>query len=460
MTHPRRVLLRTLAVLTALWLTVLLRADAIDDYLESEMKKLGIPGLSLAVVQNGRLVKSAGYGLSDVETGVRATPESAFKVASISKPIIATAVMLLAQRGRLNLDDAVPQYLPDAPASWANITIRQLLSHTSGLVRDPLDYHPYTEQQPVAVIRSASSLPLQSKPGEKWSYSNIGYYILAEIITKASGTPWNDFIVRELFDPAGLTSTRLTSVPAIIPNRARGYEITPAGLSNAEDWIAVRPSGAYVSTVLDLARLDVFLDTQNPLDTDRRALMFTPARLLDGTTASYGLGWGVDSYLGQPRIAHGGQFPGFSSEWEKYPRQRLSIILLGNLGSGRVERLVPKLAGFYSSELAIPEFSAAPVPPADSFSAGKQGVIAVVARSLSRSAPDCVIELEVWDEANKPVHKEDRAAQNFTKGELKTYEFKWTPEKPGKYSVNLGIYGPKWNPGYLWSEKMSTITVK
>jgi CubicO group peptidase (beta-lactamase class C family) len=335
-----------------------------------------------------------------------------------------------------------------------------LLSHTSGLVRDPSDYHPYAEQQPMAVIRSAYSLPLQSKPGEKCPYSNIGYYILAEIITKASGMPWNDFISRQLFDPAGLTSTRLTSVSATIPNRARGYEITPAGLSNAEDWIAVRRSGAYVSTALDLARLDVFLDIQNPVDVDRRALMFTPARLLDGKTASYGLGWNIESYFGQPRISHGGQFPGFRSEWEKYPRQKLSIILLGNLGSARVERLVPTLAGFYSPELAAPEFSAARLPRTDSFSAGKQGIIAVVAHSLSRSAPDCVIELEVWDEANKPVHKEDRAAQNFTKGEAKTYEFNWTPQKPGEYSVNLGIYGPQWSTSYLWSEKMSTITVK
>jgi D-alanyl-D-alanine carboxypeptidase len=437
-----------------------LRADDVDDYMKAEMKKLRIPGLSLAIVKNGRLVKAAGYGLSNVETATPATPETAYKVASISKPIIATAVMLLAQEGKVGLNETVARYLPDCPPSWAEITVSHLLSHTSGLVRDPLDYHSYTEQQPMAVIESAYTLPLQSKPGEKWSYSNIGYYVLAEIITRSAGMPWSDFIAKQLFEPAGTTSTRLTSVSAIIPNRARGYEIGPAGLSNAQDWIAVRPSGAYVSTVLDLAKLDVFLGSYSPLDAARRAAMVTPVMLPDGKATSYGLGWNLDSYLGEERIAHTGQYPGFRSEWERYPKQELSIVVLANLGSARVERLVPKIAGFYSPELVAPIFSAAAVPAAHLFSVGKQGTITVVASSVSRPAPDSVLELEIWDQANRSVHKQSRTAENFLKGESKRYEFTWTPMIPGKYTANLGIYGPKWNPSYSWNEGIATITVE
>jgi CubicO group peptidase (beta-lactamase class C family) len=368
--------------------------------------------------------------------------------------------MLLAQQGKLNLNDRVSQYLSDAPASWANITINHLLSHTSGLVRDPPDYHPYIEQQPIAVIESAYSLPLQSKPGERWSYSNIGYYVLAEIITRVAGMPWSDFIAKQLFEPAGMTSTRPTSVSTIIPNRSRGYEVAQAGLSNAEDWIAVRPSGAYVSTVLDLAKLDMFLNSHNPLDAARRTAMVTPAMLLDGKAAPYGLGWNVDSYLGQEKISHGGQYPGFRSDWERYPSQRLSIIVIANLGSARVERLVPKIAGFYSPELVAPEFSASAAGPAGSFSVGKPGIITIVVSSVSRSAPDSVLELEIWDQTNKAVGKQSRTAENFSKGQSKTYEFTWTPVKAGKYTVNLGIYGPKWNPSYYWSQGMATITVE
>ena len=176
-------------------------ADVTDDYINAEMKKSHVPGLSLAVVKNGRLIKSAGYGQCNVETATPATPETVYKVASLSKPIIATAVMLLAQQGKLNLNDKMAHYLSGAPSTWENITIKHLLTHTSGIARDPSDYHPYTEQQPAAVIKAASSMPLEFQPGEKWLYSNVGYFVLAEIISKVAGVPWSDFIAEQLFKP-------------------------------------------------------------------------------------------------------------------------------------------------------------------------------------------------------------------------------------------------------------------
>ncbi len=213
--------------------------------------------------------------------------------------MIATAVMLLARQGKLSLNDTVAHFLSGAPSAWQNITVRHLLTHTSGIARDPIDYHPYTEQAPSAVIEAAYAMPLQFKPGERWLYSNVGYFVLAEIISKAAGVPWNDFIAKQIFEPAGMTSTRLTSVSAIIPNRARGYESNQTGLSNAEDWIAMRPSGAFVSTSLDLAKLDAFLNSPSALDDAGRTAMKTPVPLSDGTTAAYGFGWHVGSYLGQ-----------------------------------------------------------------------------------------------------------------------------------------------------------------
>jgi CubicO group peptidase (beta-lactamase class C family) len=437
-----------------------LRADAVDDYINAEMKNSRIPGLSLAVVKDGRLIRSAGYGLSNVETATPATPGTVYKVASLSKPILAAAVMLLEQQGKLGLDDKVARYLSGSPPSWQDITVRHLLSHTSGIARDPADYHPYKEQRPSAVIESAFSMPLQFQPGEKWLYSNIGYFALAEIISKASGMPWSDFIAKQLFEPAGMASTRLTSASAIIPNRARGYETNRDGMLNAEDWIAVRPSGAYVSTVLDLANLDIFIDSHSPLDDSRRAAMKTPARLPDGKSAAYGLGWNVDSYLGQERIHHGGQYPGFRSTWERFENQRLSIIVLANSSSARVESLALRIAGFYSPELVAPEFSTSAAPTTSPLPIGKQAIITVVARSVARSAPDSVLELEVWDEANKAVHKQSRTSQSFSAGESRTYEFAWTPTKAGKYTVNVGVYGPNWTPSYSWHQGMATITVE
>lgn len=457
MKHTLRSMLIALSIFSTF---ALLRADTVDDYINTEMKNMRIPGLSLGVVKNGRLIKSAGYGLSNVETATPATPATAYKVASLSKPIIATAVMLLVQQGKLRLDDKVARYLSGSPSSWQSITLRHLLTHTSGVPRDPVDYHPYQEQQPMAVIEPAFSMPLLFQPGEKWLYSNIGYFVLAEIISKVTGIPWSDFIAKQLFEPAGMASTRLTSVSAIIPNRARGYEADQTGLLNAEDWIAVRPSGAYVSTVLDLAKLDAFIDSRGLLEVATRAAMKTPVRLLDDKTAAYGLGWNVDSYLGQERIFHDGQYPGFRSDWERFENQRLSIILLANLGSARVERLALKIAGFYSPELAAPEFSTSAAPILAPLSIDKQGTITVVVRSNTRSAPDTVLELEIWDEANKAVHKQSRTSQNFSAGESRTYEFTWSPTKPGKYTVNLGVYGPRWTPSYSWNQGMAKITVE
>jgi len=161
----------------------------LDAYVSHRMREARIPGLVLAVLKHGKVVKVAGYGLANIETNTPTTPTTEFRIASLSKQFIATAIMLLVQEGELGLDDRATKYLDGAPATWNEITIRQLLSHTSGLVRDPLDYHPYTDQPITDVIRDAYGLPLNSPPGDKWLYSNIGYYVLAQVITKSAANP-------------------------------------------------------------------------------------------------------------------------------------------------------------------------------------------------------------------------------------------------------------------------------
>jgi D-alanyl-D-alanine carboxypeptidase len=184
-------------------------ADAVDEYVRVQMQTLHIPGLSIAVVEKGRLIKAAGYGLANVETDTPATPETVYKIASLSKQFLATAVMLLVDEGKIGLDDKAQKYLNGSPGSWKNITVRHLLTHTSGIVRDPSDYHPYKERPPAEIIESVYPMPLLFQPGEKWLYSNVGYYVLSEIIGKASGKPWSEFISERLFAPAGMTSTPL-----------------------------------------------------------------------------------------------------------------------------------------------------------------------------------------------------------------------------------------------------------
>jgi D-alanyl-D-alanine carboxypeptidase len=217
----------------------------VDDLIKSEMKKLSIPGLSIAVIKDRRIVKLDGYGLANIETGTPATADTVYGIASLSKQFIASAILLLSEENKLRLDDGIGQYLEGAPESWKDITIRHVLTHTSGIPRDPTDYHPYQQQKPMAVITSAYALPLLFKPGEKFLYSNVGYYILAEIIEKTSGGPWEEFVSNHFFKPAGLQATRpLTD--GIVPGRASGYDQANGKTINAENWIAARPSSAFL----------------------------------------------------------------------------------------------------------------------------------------------------------------------------------------------------------------------
>jgi CubicO group peptidase (beta-lactamase class C family) len=339
--------------------------DQVDDYVKQRMHELHIPGLSMAVVKEGRVVKASGYGMANVETNSLATPETVYKAASLSKPFIAAAILLLMQEGQIGLDDKLSKYLEGSPETWKEITVRHLLTHTSGIVRDPTDYHPYSEQTITNVIRSVYPVPLSFPPGDKWLYSNVGYYALAEIITRVSGKPWDEFIAERLFAPAHMTSTRTTTVTDIVPCRANGYQQKESGMVNAENWIAVRPSGAFLSTVLDLAKWDALLDSAGPIKPSSRKLMWTPVTLNDNTSADYGFGWYVDSFLGRGRIHHDGQFPGFRSDYERFEDDKLTVIVLANSDNASLASIAIKIAGFYAPELTTPPFSLSADVPSD-----------------------------------------------------------------------------------------------
>jgi CubicO group peptidase (beta-lactamase class C family) len=431
----------------------------VDGYVKQRMRELHIPGLSLAVVKEGRVIKANGYGLANLETNTPATPETVYKTASLSKPFIAAAVLLLMQEGKIGLDDHISKYLDASPETWKEITIRNLLTHTSGIVRDPSDYHPYSEHPVTDVIKSVYPVPLSFRPGEKWLYSNVGYYVLAEIITRVSGKPWNTFIAERLFAPAHMTSTRTTTVTEIVPNRANGYEQRDGRMVNAENWIAVRPSGAFLSTVLDLARWDAFLYSDSTLSAPSHKLMWTPVTLNDKTPADYGFGWFVDSFLGRARIHHDGQFPGFRSDYERFEDVKLTVIVLANSDDESVEALAVKIAGFYEPTLATPPFTLSAEVTAQTFTNGSPIAIRITAKDDGKAAPDSLVEMEIWDASGETVYKQHKANENFGSGRTNTYEFSWTPTKAGEYTVNVGAYGPKWTPSYAWKVKAATIKV-
>jgi CubicO group peptidase (beta-lactamase class C family) len=337
--------LRPLIVLLWFVATIGIRADGVDDFLKTEMQRQNIPGLSLVVLRNGKVIKSQGYGLADRANKIAAAPDTVYKIASVSKQFIATGIMVLAQDGRLSVDDPVRKHITDAPDAWKAITIRHLLTHTAGLVREPPAFDPFKTTSVAELIRSAYPVPLRFTSGDKWEYSNTGYNILAEIITRAGGKPWPEFIDGRVFKPSGMTTTWPTNTTARVPNRAQGY-VDNDELRDEPKWLALRPGGAFLSTVMDLAKWDAMLYTDRVLTEFARRQMWTPVKLNSGETYPYGFGWMLGSRNGVKYVQHSGGMPGTRANLSRF-ENGLTIIMLMNLDDVDIEPVVAGVAAQY-----------------------------------------------------------------------------------------------------------------
>jgi CubicO group peptidase (beta-lactamase class C family) len=322
------------------------QADPVDDFIKVEMKRQHIPGLSLAVVKDGKIIKAEGYGLANIKNQIPARPDTVYKIASVSKQFIATGIMLLVQEDRLNLDDPISKYLEGTPATWKAITIRHLLTHTSGIVREAPGFDPFKIQSDTDVIKSAYFQPLRFAPGEKWEYCNTGYFALAEVIRKVSGQPWTEYLNDKVFKPSEMNTTFPTNTKVSVPNRAHGY-VDNLKLKDADDWPALRPSGAFLSTVLDLAKWDAVLYTDKILNDSTRRQMWTAVKLNDGVSYPYGFGWYLGSIKGHRLVHHSGGMPGARAEFARFVDDRLTIIVLMNLDDVDVDSIMRGIAVIY-----------------------------------------------------------------------------------------------------------------
>ena len=350
---PQRILppmfIRTALCVLAVVTATAAYADPTDDFITAQMRSQKIPGLSLAVIKDGKIVKVQGYGLADIKTKVTATPETIYDIASIGKPLVATGLMLLVQEAVLSLDDPITKHLDDLPPSWRGITIRHLLTHTSGIVSAAPGYNQYRDTEDSEVIKTAYSLPLRFPPGEKWEYSNAGFSPLARIITKVTGRPWTDYLSEKIFTVAGMTSTYPVNTGMPLPNRARGYAGNDTPLKDAEHRRALLPAGGFLSTVVDLAKWDALLDRDGFLTEATRREMWTPVTLNNGTTYPYGLGWelGQGAVKGRRVVRHGGSVTGFRSEFARFVDDRLTIIVLMNQHDVDWQTIVGGVAALY-----------------------------------------------------------------------------------------------------------------
>jgi CubicO group peptidase (beta-lactamase class C family) len=301
---------------------------------------------SVLVARGSDVIFSKGYGLANVEWNVPSTPDARFKVASITKQFTAAAILLLEERGRLKTDDRVKVHLPEAPPAWDGITIFHLLTHTAGFAgfqSPPADRQPPVESADGTVAGFVAALmarPLESAPGERFNYTNSGYFVLGHLIQKLTGESYESFLRANIFTPLGMKDSGFDT-PAVVARRAGSYAVTPTGLvhaSYASDRVMPNAAAGLYSTTEDLLRWQNALYGGKVVSKSSLEKMTTPFR------SDYGLGlyiWMID---GRRAATHGGGAPPFANLTYVFERG-ISVVVLGNISPSPT----PEIAGYLAS---------------------------------------------------------------------------------------------------------------
>ena len=327
-------------------------APRMEEVVQSYVSSKQFMG-SVLVDQGEKTLLDKGYGYANLEWQIPDSPETKFRLGSVTKQFTAASILLLEERGKLKTDDLVKKYMPDAPAAWDKITIYNLLTHTSGIPNftNFPDYHkseaePTTPEKLVARFRDK---PLDFQPGEKWDYSNSGYVLLGYLLEKISGQSYKDFLQENIFKPLGMNDSGYDSNSAIIPHRASGYSPGPKGPENTGyiDMTIPLSAGGLYSTTHDLLKWEQGLFGGKVLSAASLQKMTTPFK------NDYACGLGVRTINGHRLIEHGGGIEGFSTELAYYPDDKLTVVVLGNLNGGAPGDIASKLASVVHGEKVV-----------------------------------------------------------------------------------------------------------
>lgn len=315
----------------------------VDELILNKMESTHIPGVSLAVVKNDKIIYTHGYGNANLELNSPVIPESKFLIGSITKSFTAIALMILWEEGMFSLNDSIGKYVNDIPEFWKPLTIEQLLNHTSGIPSElgnhmPCDFEfdldNYTRMN---YLQEVMCLPLDFPSGTQWKYSSAtGYDLLGLMIEKLSGENYYEFIRKNIYVPSLMKESYWIDYDSIIENRVVGYYFVNGAFLNSDklDAIGEFAHGGLMSTTLDLVKFDKALFTEKLVKKSTLELMTTNAILTDGTVVtSYGLGFGLTPFQGQKRIGHTGGAPGFSTAYSRFIDKNLTIIVLTNKNS-------------------------------------------------------------------------------------------------------------------------------
>jgi CubicO group peptidase (beta-lactamase class C family) len=375
------------------------QSSAVDRIVEDAIARFHVPGVSIAIARDGDIMYAHGYGSRDVEAKAPVDGSTVFEIGSVTKQFTAASIMLLVQAGKIRLDAPIATYL-DAIPSGKTITVRELLTHTSGLPNytDTSRFATLSQHaaKPRELVASIAKLPLDFKPGTKWSYSNTNYVVLGMLVERESGESYPDFVRTHIFEPLRLTHTRYSRTYLTQGDVAAPYEAgmaapkrLPARLNL--DWAYA--AGALWSNAPDLVRWENALFSGRVVDATSLAAMTTPAVLANGAPTTYGFGLMTSAVGGQREIWHNGGLPGYASIDAYFPEQHLEIAVLGNtiaFEPGTVVRnvlavLVPSVA----TNIAL-EATATPAP-------GEEPAMTALATSLVAQAQSGTLTRSLFD---------------------------------------------------------------
>ena len=305
---------------------------------------------SVLVARDGEILLDRGYGFANREWNIPNDGDTKFRLGSVTKQFTAVAIMILHERGLVDLDAPVKTYLTDAPAAWDGVTVRHLLAHTSG-VPSFTDFDDYDSSKTLpatmdSLIARFRDRPLDFQPGAGWRYSNSGYILLTAILEKASGQSYADFVAGTLFQPLGMSDSGYDSHAAILPRRASGYAPTARGLVNADyvDMSIPQGAGALYSTTRDLLKWEQGLFGGRLLRPESLTLLTTPVR------NRYAFGLIVTDAGGNRTVSHSGGIEGFNTHMAYDPDRRMTVIVLGNLNGPGPDQVAGSLMALARGE--------------------------------------------------------------------------------------------------------------
>lgn len=324
--------------------------QAAIDSLFTEYSGSAVPGASVIVIRDGRVLVRRAYGMADLERHIPATPTTDYRLASVSKQFTAMAVMLLARDARIRYDQPVRDFLPELPPVAQPVTIRHVLNHTSGLW-DYEDLIPDTrtaqldDRDVLALLAPKDALYFPA--GTAYRYSNSGYVLLGLIVARVSGMTFPQFLQSRIFGPLGMTAT-LAHVEGSdsVPQRAYGYSPATTGYTNTDQSVtsATLGDGGIYTNVDDMLRWDEALYGTTLVDGAALAVATTPPALPGGAPTDYGFGWYVDNYRGERRWRHTGETSGFRNAIQRFPARRFTVIVLTNRSSGEPGTIADRIA--------------------------------------------------------------------------------------------------------------------